>query len=54
MYVEINFNLLYQVEKIAQRAGRSVTEIVNEALEEYLQHHTQNEDAPQPKSDDTP
>ena len=52
MYVEINFNLLYQIEQIAQRTGRSVTEIVNEAVEQYVER--QSTDAPQPKSDDSP
>ena len=45
MYVEIDFNLLYQVEKIAQQAGRSVTEIINEAVAQYLER--------QPGADDS-
>ena len=36
MYVEIDFNLLYQLEKIAQRTGQSVTDLVNEAVTQYL------------------
>ncbi len=36
MYVEIDFNLLYQLEKIAKRTGQSVTDLVNEAVTQYL------------------
>ena len=50
MYVEIDFNLLYQIEKIAQRSGRSVTEVVNEALAQYLER--QPTDPAEPKPDD--
>jgi hypothetical protein len=39
MYIEIDFNLLYQIEKIAQRDGRSVTEVVNEAVAEFVERH---------------
>ncbi|MEO8391708.1 MAG: hypothetical protein ABI700_01830 [Chloroflexota bacterium] len=52
MYVEISFNLLYQIEKIAQRNGRSVTEIINEAVEIYLQQHPETDDAPKTNPDD--
>ena len=37
MYVEIDFNLLYQLEQIAQREKRSVTEVVNEAVAQYVE-----------------
>jgi hypothetical protein len=52
MYVEINFNLLYQVEKIAQRDGRSVTEIINEAVEIYLQLQNDQDDTLKTMPDD--
>lgn len=45
MYVEIDFNLLYQLEKIATRTGQSVTDLVNEAVTQYLDHQTST-DAP--------
>ena len=53
MYVEINFNFLYQVEKIAQQAGRSVTEIVNEAVEQYLERQPAADDSAPTKPDDS-
>jgi len=52
MYVEIDFNLLYQVEKIAQKAGRSVTEIINEAVAEYLERQPAADDSTSTKPDD--
>jgi predicted transcriptional regulator len=51
MYIEIDFNLLYQIEKIAQRDGRSVTEVVNEAVAEYVARH-KVEDGSASASDD--
>ena len=45
MYVEIEFNLLYQVERIAKRTGRSVTEIVNEAVAQYVEENAVEDDA---------
>lgn len=44
MYVEIEFNLLYQVERIAKRTGRSVTEIVNEAVTQYVEENAVEDD----------
>lgn len=44
MYVEIEFNLLYQVEKIAKQSGRSVTEIVNEAVAQYVERELVDDD----------
>jgi predicted transcriptional regulator len=52
MYVEIDFNLLYQVEKIAQRDGRSVTEIINEAVAQYLEHQPAADDSAATQPDD--
>ncbi len=40
MYVEVDFNLLYQLEKIAQSTGQSVTDLVNEAVTQYLDRQT--------------
>lgn len=48
MYVEINFNLLYQIEKIAQQSGRSVTEIVNEAVAQYVERQSAGDEAAKP------
>jgi hypothetical protein len=53
MYVEIDFNLLYQVEKIAQRDGRSVTDIVNEAVELYLRLQNDQDDTLKTMPDDS-
>ena len=52
MYIEIDFNLLYQIEKIAQRSGRSVTEIVNEAVAQYVAQNSTDADATKPSTDD--
>lgn len=52
MYIEIDFNLLYQIEKIAQRDGRSVTEIVNEAVAEYVERHKVEDSSATPDADD--
>jgi hypothetical protein len=52
MYIEIEFNLIYQVERLAKRTGRSVTDLVNEAVAQYVERNT-DEDAPaQPAADD--
>ncbi len=51
MYVEIDFNLLYQLEKIVQRNGRSVTEVVNEAVAQYVERNKIEDDA-KPAEDD--
>lgn len=46
MYVEIDFNLLYQLEKIAKRTGQSVTDLVNEAVTQYLDRQTATGESP--------
>ncbi len=51
MYVEIEFNLIYQVERIAKKTGRSVTELVNEAVAQYIERQPA-EDAPAETSPD--
>lgn len=50
MYVEIEFNLMYQVEQLAKRTGRSVTELVNEAVAQYLERQPSGDSA----ADSTP
>ena len=52
MYVEIDFNLIYQVERIAQQAGRSVTEIINEAVAQYLERQPAADDSTPTTPDD--
>lgn len=54
MYVEIEFNLIYQVEKIARRTGRSVTEIVNEAVAQYVEHQPGDDESARTTPDDAP
>jgi predicted transcriptional regulator len=54
MYIEIEFNLLYQVEKLAKRSGRSVTEIVNEAVAQYVEREHVEEESSPSKPDDAP
>lgn len=39
MYVQVDTNLLYQLEKIAISEGRSVTDLVSEVLYAYLEAH---------------
>jgi predicted transcriptional regulator len=51
MYIEIDFNLLYQIEKIAQRSGRSVTEVVNEAVAQYVERNSSEGDTAKPADD---
>ncbi len=53
MYVEIEFNLIYQVEKIAKRTGRSVMEVVNEAVAQYVEREAA-EDESTAAPDDAP
>jgi hypothetical protein len=48
MYIEIDFNLLYQIEKIAQQRGISVAEIVNQAVAEFIERQTPNPAEPKP------
>ncbi len=52
MYVEIDFNLLYQLEKIAQRTGQSVTDLVNEAVTQYLDRQITTGESPAAKPDE--
>ncbi len=52
MYVEIEFNLIYQVERIAKRTGRSVTELVNEAVVEYIERQPADDEAAEAAPDD--
>jgi predicted transcriptional regulator len=54
MYIEIEFNLLYQVEKLAKRKGRSVTEIVNEAVAQYVERELVEDESASSKPDDAP
>jgi predicted transcriptional regulator len=51
VYIEIDFNLLYQIEKIAQRSGRSVTDVVNEAVAQYVEHNKIEDDSAKPADD---
>jgi hypothetical protein len=51
MYIEIDFNLLYQIEKIAQRSGRSVTDVVNEAVAQYVETNKVEDDSAKPADD---
>jgi predicted transcriptional regulator len=52
MYIEIDFNLLYQIERIAQRSGRSVTEVVNEAVAQYVERNSSDADTAKTSTDD--
>ncbi len=53
MYVEVDFNLLYQLEKIAQRTGQSVTDLVNEAVTQFLDRQTATGESPLAKPDES-
>ena len=52
MYVEIDFNLIYQIERIASRTGRSVTELVNEAVTQFIERQPDDDAPAQPTPDD--
>jgi Ribbon-helix-helix protein, copG family len=48
MYIEIDFNLIYQLEKMARRRGLSVADLVNEAITEYIEQHPEEPAEPTP------
>ncbi len=52
MYVEIDFNLIYQIERIANHSGRSVTELVNEAVAQFVERQPADDAPSEPTPDD--
>ncbi len=52
MYIDVDFNLLYQLEKIAKRTGQSVSDLVNEAVAEYIDNQTITTESPSIAPDD--